>query len=75
MFQLNIRGEEISVEEYAEREKYFSEQQKLFRFYAIKTKLSQKLWQKRCIKHRVKDSSFQGYWQTDWEKIRTLKRR
>ena len=75
MVSTEIKSQNLTEEEYDKREEYFAEQCKMFRFYAIKTKLSQKLWQKKCVKHRAKDSAFQGVWQTDWEKIMNAKRR
>lgn len=75
MFKLNITKRDITMEQYKDIEKHFEEQQKMFRLYAVKTKLSQKLWQKKCVKHYARNSSFQGVWQTDWEKIENSKRR
>ena len=75
MFELKIKSTDLTTEQYSNIEKHFAEQSELFRLFAIKTKLSQKLWQKKCVKHYAKNSSFQGVWQTDWEKIENSKRR
>lgn len=75
MFELKIRAEKITQDEYDGIEKHFSEQQEIFRLFAIKGKLSQRLWQKKCVKHRPRNSNFQGFWATNWEKINNAKRR
>jgi len=70
-----ITKRELSTEQYANIEEHYSEQQKIFRMFAIKTKLVERAWQRRCVKHRIKGSKFQGHWHTDWEKIENTKRR
>lgn len=72
---VKISGKKLNEVDWQEADKHFAEQQSIYRLFAIKTKLSQKLWQKKCVKHRSKDSAFQGYWQTDWQKIENSKRR
>jgi hypothetical protein len=71
MFKLR----ELTTEQYDNIENHYLEQQRIFRLFAIKTKLMERAWQRRCVKHRIKRSKFQGHWHTDWEKIENTKRR
>ena len=68
MFTLKVSGKELTQEQYADIDKKFAEDARLFNLFAVKTKLSRKLRMKR-VKHQFKNNKNRGYSHTDWSAI------
>ena len=75
MYELKVNGKTISQEDFNNFEVKSLADNNLIRMFAVKSRFTKQLWMKRCVKFRRKNSKFQGFTHTNWDKIETAKRR